>query len=146
MNEIMKSCVESRKEAIVNAYKLNEIEKKEVDDLFSKIEKIGMESKDAGDFETKFATSPLNQEYLDLFTKIATANAKKATTESIATGVAKGVAESTLRNAVGTAIPTTRAAVNQKVYDTARDIPVVGQALGIKQHLDFFNKFRRKGE
>lgn len=146
MDEIVKSCIESRKNAIVNAYTLNDSQKKEVDDLFVEIEKLGLESTDAGDFEAKFANSPLNSRYMDLFTKIATESAKSDTTSSIATGVAKGVAESTIRNAVGASIPTTRAAVHQEVYDKARDIPGVGEALGIKQHLDFLNKFRRKGE
>lgn len=146
MDEMIKNSIESRKNAIINAYNLNDQEKKEVDDLFIEIEKLGLESSDIGDFEAKFAVSPLNSKYMDLFTKIATNSAKSGTVNSVASGVAKGVVESAVRDAVGASIPTTRAAVNQEIYDKARDIPGVGEALGIKQHLDFLNKFRRKGE
>lgn len=41
-------------------------------------------------------------------------------------------------------MPTGRAAVNQKVMDTARGIPVVGDAMSIKQHVDFFKRFKKK--
>ena len=146
MDEMIKNSIESRKNSIINAYDLNDQEKKEVDDLFIEIENLGLESSDVGDFETKFASSPLNTEYMNLFTKIATSKAKSNTVNSVASGTIKNVAESTIRSAVGASIPTTKAAVNQEIYDKARDIPGVGEALGIKQHLDFLNKFRRKGE
>ena len=146
MDEMIKNSIDSRKNAIMNAYSLNDEQQKEVDDLFLKIENLGLESNDVGDFEAKFASSPLNTEYMDLFTKIATSQIESDNRKGLATNVAKGVAEGIVRDAVGASIPTTKAAVHQKVYDEARDIPVVGEALGIKQHLDFLNKFRRKGE
>ena len=146
MDEMVKNSIDSRKSAIMNAYALNSDEQKEVDDLFVKIENLGLESSDVGDFEAKFAASPLNTEYMNLFTKIATSQAQSDNAKGLARNVAKGVAEGMVRDAVGASIPTTRAAVHQKVYDEVRDVPVVGEALGIKQHLDFLNKFRRKGE
>ena len=144
MDEVVKSCIESRKNAITNAYQLNDKQQKEVDKLFSDIEKLGMESKDAGEFETKFAASPLNQKYMDLFTKIATEGAQSNLVTGTTTNVAKNVAESTIRNAVGASIPTTRAAVHQEVYDAARDIPGVGEVLEVKQYADFFGRFKKK--
>lgn len=144
MDETVKMSIDGRKNAIYNSYELNDKQKQEVEDLFTRIEKLGMEAKDAGDFEAKLATSPLNQEYMDLFTKIATNNVKSNTTKSIAAGVAVGVAESAVRSAVGARVPTTRAAVHQKAYDAARDIPGVGEALEVKQYADFFGRFKKK--
>ena len=144
MDDIVKASIDSRKSAITNAYELNDKQKNEVNDLFAKIEELGVEAKDAGDFEAKFAASPLNQQYLDLFTKIATENASSATQKSIVTGTAKGAAESIVRSAVGAEIPTTRAAVHQKAYDAARDIPGVGEVLEVKQYADFFGRFKKK--
>jgi hypothetical protein len=37
-----------------------------------------------------------------------------------------------------------RVRANQAAYDAARDIPVVGDALNVKQHFDFFSRFRKK--
>ena len=144
MDETIKLSIDGRKNAIYNSYELNDKQKQEVEDLFTRMEKLGMEAKDAGDFEAKLAASPLNQEYMDLFTKIATDSVKSNATKDMAAGVAKGVAASALRNAVGASIPTTRAAVHQEVYDKARDIPGVGEALEVKQYADFFGRFKKK--
>ena len=143
MDSSIKASIDARKNAIVNAYKLDEKTKKEVDDLFNRIEKLGAECKDVGEFETKLAASPLNQEYIDMFTKVATADASAATTQGMAEQMAVGVAESAVRSAIGSTVPTTRAAVNQKVYDVARDIPGVGDAMNIKQHIDLFKRFKK---
>ena len=32
----------------------------------------------------------------------------------------------------------------QEAYDTIRDIPIVGDAMTVKQHFDFFSRFRKK--
>ncbi len=145
MDQYVKASIDARRNAF-NSYELNDAQKKEIDDLFVEIEKLGATAKDAGDFETKFQASPLNQQYMDMFTKIATDSAASATTASIATGMAVGAAESVVRDAIGAKVPTTRAAVHQKVYDAARDIPGVGEALNIKQHVDFFSRFKKPKE
>ena len=142
MDQYVKASIDARKNAF-NSYDLNDAQKKEINDLFSEIEKLGKTAKDAGDFETKFQASPLNQKYMDMFTKIATESAASATTTSIATGMAVGAAESAIKNAIGSKVPTTRAAVHQKAYDAARDIPGVSEALNIKQHVDFFSRFKK---
>lgn len=144
MDETIKMSIESRKNAIINTYELSASEKEEVNNLFSKIEQLGMESKDSGEFETKLAASPLNQEYIDLFTKIATSNASKEAKENMVATSAASAAESIVRNAVGAEIPTTRAAVHQKAYDAARDVPILGEALEVKQYADFFGRFKKK--
>ena len=145
MDQYVKASIDARKNAF-SSYELNDTQKKEIDDLFVEIEKLGKTAKDAGEFEAKFQASPLNQQYMDMFTKIATDSAASATTASIATGMVAGAAESVVRDAIGAKVPTTRAAVHQKAYDAARDIPGVGEALNIKQHVDFFSRFKKPKE
>ena len=145
MDPTIKASIDARKNAF-GRYNLNDTQKKEIDDLFIKIEELGKTAKDAGDFETKFQASPLNQQYMDMFTKIATDSAKSDAAKSMVAGTAVSAAESALRGAVGANIPTTRAAVHQKAYDAARDIPGVGDALNIKQHVDFFSRFKKPKE
>jgi len=140
MDEYVKQSIDARKNAIFVAYKVDDAMNKKIETLFSEIEKLGKEAKDAMDFEAKFAASPLNQQYLDLFTEVATnsapANAPEVTKpkvgKTIAGGVAAGVAESALDDITRRVVPT-RAAVHQKAYDAARDIPGVGEALDISQ-------------
>ena len=72
MNEYVKSSIEARKQAFSSAYELTDTYKKKVDDLFKKIEDFGKSCTDAMDFENKFMASPLNKEYTDLFTEVAT--------------------------------------------------------------------------
>lgn len=144
MDSNVKISIDARKNAILNAYELSEKSKKEVEDLFTKIEELGTECKDAGEFESKFAASPLNKEYMDLFTKLATAGAEVGTVGGVAKQAVKNAAEGAVRSTIGSAVPTTRAAVHQKVFDAARDIPGVGEALGVKQHVDFFKRFKKK--
>ena len=110
--------------------------RKKVEDLFSEIEKLGVECKDAGEFETKFQASPLNQKYMDLFTEIATSSAGKQAAAGVAASMATGAVEGIARNALGNVVPT-RAAVHQKAYDVARDIPGVGDAIDISQKASY---------
>lgn len=75
MNEYVKGSIDGRKIAFTNSYELTSEYEKKVNDLFKKIEDFGKECNDVMDFETKFATSSLNEEYTNLFTEIA-ANCK----------------------------------------------------------------------
>ena len=75
MDDVIKQCIDGRKLAFSSAYELTDNYKKKVDELFKKIEDFGKTCNDAMDFETKFAASPLNKEYTDLFTEVA-ANCK----------------------------------------------------------------------
>lgn len=132
MDEYVKMSIDGRKSAITGSFKLDEKAQKKVDELFSEIEKLGKECKDASEFETKFQASPLNQKYMDLFTEIATSSASKQAAAGVAASMATGAIEGAARNALRNVIPT-RAAVHQKAYDAARDIPGVGEALDISQ-------------
>ena len=77
MDKYIKLSIDSRKNAISATYDVDTEMNKKIDKLFDKIEKIGTNCKDVGDFEAKFAASPLNQQYLDLFTEIATSGQAK---------------------------------------------------------------------
>ena len=144
MDKYVKQSIDARKNAMAASYNLDASAKKKIDTLFIEIEKLGEKCKDVGEFETEFQKSPLNQKYLDLFTEIATTSQPKAAASSdvekaksslgkqVAGGMVAGAAESTLNQAIHTVVPT-RAAVHQKAYDEVRDIPVVGDAINIKE-------------
>lgn len=71
MNEFVKQSIDGRKIAFSNSYELSSVYQKKVDELFRKIEEFGEGCSDSLEFETKFASSPLNSEYTNLFTEIA---------------------------------------------------------------------------
>ena len=73
MDEMIKNSIDGRRNAFSSIYEIKD-EKlvKKINDLFKKIEELGKNCSDVMDFETKFASSPLNQEYTDLFTEVAT--------------------------------------------------------------------------
>ncbi|MBO4813207.1 hypothetical protein J5491_03625 [Candidatus Saccharibacteria bacterium] len=145
MDKYVKQSIDARKNAISASYNLDAGAEKKVDAVFAEIEKLGKKCKDATEFEAEFQKSPLNQKYLDLFTEIATtAQPKNAATgaapggvgKMVAGGMVAGAAESALNQAVHTVVPT-RAAVHQKAYDEARDIPVVGEAIDVAQKASY---------
>ena len=73
MDEYVKGCIKGRKDIFTNNYEIKDQEiLKRIDDLFKRIEDFGKTCKDAGEFESKFMSSPLNQEYNDLVTEVAT--------------------------------------------------------------------------
>ena len=115
MDKYIKRSIDSRKNAISATYDVDTEMNKKIDKMFDKIEKIGTNCKDVGDFEAKFAASPLNQQYLDLFTEIATSGqAKVAVPEvskgeigkMVAGGTAAGIAESAAAQAINNVVPT----------------------------------------
>ena len=74
----IETAIKSRKDAFFAAYDIkDEGLLKEIEDLFNRISEFGKTCSDYMDFETKFATSPLNQEYINLFTKAATTGTSK---------------------------------------------------------------------
>jgi hypothetical protein len=155
MDKLIKQSIDARKNAFSASYKVDAEMQKKIDALFAEIDKLGEKSKDAGEFEAEFQKSPLNQQYLDLFTEIATkcapnTAAPKADTsgigKTIAGGVAVGVAQSAAEQAFQNAVPT-RAAVHQKAYDAARSVPGLGDAIDIAEKASYaahFGKLFRK--
>ncbi|MBR3177543.1 hypothetical protein IKF27_01915 [Candidatus Saccharibacteria bacterium] len=150
MDQNVKTSIDARENAITSTYALDGELKIKFDELFKKIEELGKTAKDSADFEAKFASSPLNQEYMDLFTEIATKNTAtglkgvaNASGASMGEIIAEGVMDQA-GNRIKRAVMPTRAQINQAAYDKARDIPGVGDAMTIKQHVDFFSRFRKK--
>ena len=149
MEQNVKQSIEARRSAIFATYEVGEELTKKVEKLFGEIEKLGMKCKDVGEFETEFAKSPLNQQYLDLFTEVATNGQVKAEIlqtvpsgtpsgigEMMAESVVEGVADRAMEQAERAVMPT-RAAVHQEAYDAVRDIPVVGDAIDIGQKASY---------
>ena len=74
----IKTAIEGRKAAFFSAYDITDQKiKAKIDELFTRIEEFGKTCKDYADFETQFAVSPLNQEYINLFTEVATTSQSK---------------------------------------------------------------------
>lgn len=132
MDEYIKQSIEGRKNAIGATYEVSTEMQKKIDALFEKIEKFGAKCKDVSDFESKFATDSLNQEYMNLFTEIATGAVNKRAAGQVAESMAGGVVEGMARNALGNVVPT-RASARQAVDDTLRKTPVVGDVIDISQ-------------
>ena len=72
MDKTIKDSIEARHNAFINSYQItDENLKKEIDNLFMKMSKLGEECSDVMEFESKFATSPLSGEYMMLYRKMA---------------------------------------------------------------------------
>lgn len=141
MDEYVKMSIDSRKQAIFSSYTVPDKLKQKIEDLFKEIEKLGATCKDTSEFETKFAASPLSKRYTDIFVELA--NGGESVKSSMASAVAGGIVGSVADDVKRRVLPT-RASVNQKVYDEARKIPGVGDALHVKQYVDLFGGFRKK--
>ena len=70
MDSGVKQAIDARHDAFKNAYELSDEFNDEIESLFKKIYEFGNTCSDAMDFENKFMTSPLNEEYNNLFIKI----------------------------------------------------------------------------
>jgi len=149
MNELVKASIDSRHQSFFAAYDIkDENILKKIEELFKRIEEFGAGCIDSADFEMKFASSPLNQEYIDLFTLVAqtseaktiehTENHVKSDAEYLADEVASDV-----RYVADDLTMPARRKARQEVYDKARDIPVLGEAMTAKQHFDFFSRFKK---
>ena len=151
MNNLVEASIKARKDAIFNAYDINNqaiIDK--IEDLFIRINKLGESSTDNADFETKFANSTLNTEYINLFTEIANSfNQKNIQTEENTNIKTDGEyilddAKSEVKYQLESAVQPLKGQVARDAYDKIRDIPVVGDAINIKQKIDFFSRFKKK--
>lgn len=142
MNDLIKTSIESRRNALFSAYDIKDPGNlKTIDDYFVKLEEFAKDCKDVTDFETKFMSSPLSKEYTDLFVQISQT---ECTTEGVAPTITEND-EYTLQDELkDDAERLMRRKARQKAYDVARDIPVLDEALTAKQHFDFFSRFRKK--
>jgi hypothetical protein len=153
MDQSIKLSIDARKNAVYNAYNITDSSiKNKVEDLFNRINAFGETCSDVMDFETKFASSELNQEYINLFTEIATSCSQieykseprddiKSDADYImddASSEAKYIAEDITQ-------PMRREAY-QATYDAVRDVPVVSEVMEANQYVDMFNKLTGKNK
>ena len=150
MNDMVKMSIDGRKNAFYSAYEINDASiKKEIDELFDKIYDFGKDCKDAQEFETAFATSSLNTEYINLFTKVAQ-SCKPIVYESAPTNVksdeqiAKEELESELRYQAREATLPARRVAREAVDSAARRTHILGDVIQAKQTMDLFSRFRKK--
>ena len=139
MNEIVKNSIDARKNAIYNTYEVsNDKLKKEIDELFDRIYEFGKDIKDQSEFETKFNSSELNQEYISLFTKVAQSSPivkDLSNQNNVVSDVGNMVLDEAEMELDSLTHPMRHQAY-QKANDAIRDIPVVGDLLTVKQHVD----------
>lgn len=149
MNDLVKNCVESRKTAIFNAYDVkNEDNINKIDDFFKRLEEFANDYNDVMEFENAFAKSELNQEYMSLFTQIASTEApknidvnaykqdtNKISKEELQDTIVDDIAEDIISRGRGIAV--------RDAYDKIRDVPGVGEAIDIKNKIDFFGRFKK---
>ena len=153
MNDLVKNSIDSRKNAILSSYNITEksmLDK--IESLFKRMYEFGESCSDAMDFENKLATSELNQEYIQLFTEIAT-NCSQIERQREGNRYVKSDAEyvadeiaSEIRYQTRNATEPIRRQMRQEAYDKARNMPVIGDIMTAKQHYDFFSRFKKKKE
>ena len=150
MNDLVKVSIDSRKNSIFNAYNVVDqglIEK--IEDLFKRINEFGESCTDNLDFETKFASSQLNQEYIQLFTEIATSCTPivRQTEERQVKSdeeYRREEIESEIRYQTRNATEPIRRQIYQESYSAALNTPIVGDIISAKNQIDFFSKFKKK--
>ena len=150
MNDLVKNSIDSRKNAVFSAYNITDqsiIDK--IEDLFKRINEFGEGCTDTMDFETKFAVSPLNQEYIGLFTEIATSCTPivRQTEERQVKSdeeYRKEEIESEIRYQTRSATEPIRRQIHQETYSAALRTPIVGDIISAKNQIDFFSKFKKK--
>lgn len=134
MDSNIRISVDSRRNAIFNTYNINDgkiLDK--INDLFNRIEEFAATCSDIQDFETKFLTSPLNQEYTNIFTEVATKCSMKGAQESNDESLIKNELLDDISHPIKTQL-------NQKKMDVLRDLPVVGDIMYAQQNIDMVNK------
>lgn len=153
MNEMVKNAIISRKESIYAYYEIEDIEQKEkIENLFNRIMEFGKKYDDNLKFETDFATSELNQEYIDLFTELSKVckpkeikqtvddnskgyGVKDAVIDTIETEIELNIRDKTMPY---------RRKVREETMSKLRGMPVIGDLLYMKQLKDFFGRFKKK--
>lgn len=158
MNDLIKNSIDARKQAFYNAYEIENADIKEkIEFLFKKIEEFANSFNDLLEFENSFAVSELNKEYIDLFTLVATTEKSKLPNKEDNNNNDEEQPEQDGKKDLGVlgmvadevkedVTYRLRKKAHDEIYDKVRDIPVVGDAINIKQHVDFFSRFKKKKE
>lgn len=146
----IKSSIENRKAAFYSAYDITDKSiEKEIEDLFSRIEDFGKTCKDGMDFEAKFATSELNTEYINMFTKVATTCKTKLqpvednpNVESDAEYIAREAAED-IEYAIDSATQPLRHEAYERSKEALRSNPVGNALFNANNQLENLNHIRK---
>lgn len=153
MDSSIQMSIDARKNAFFNAYEITDQNLlNKIEDLFNRINELGKESSNISDFETSFASSPLNQEYINLFTEVAMNSKPKDLTshdyveEKSTTDIVLDEVSSDLSYALDDMTHPMRREANQKAMDALRDAPVIGDILYAKQNIDMVNKITGKNK
>ncbi len=148
MDEQIKNSINVRKSSIYDYYNLNDAMNSKVEDYFKRVEEFAGDCKDVADFETKFQTSPLSQEYMGLFTELATTcspkGAMKAQAEAFKERDFKQDMKEELEYQMKDATMPARRMAREQMDRQLRSTPIIGDAIQAKQTFDLFGKFRRK--
>ena len=139
MDDLIKNSIESRIDCIYNSYEIEDEDiKDDIIDIKNRLYELGRTCSDVGEFETKLAGSYLNQEYIDLFTKLAmNCKVKGAPVEE---------EDSVLEEIGDDAARYVRRKARSEVESKVRGIPVVGDIMQAQNTFDLFNKYRKKDE
>ena len=152
MDDLIKNSIDSRKDSIFNVYEVKDKNLlKEIDDLFDKMRDLGKTCKDLNEFEAKLASSSLNQEYIDLFTKIAQSSnyilkandTLPSHVKSTGEEIAEDVADEARYRMKEATLPARRIA-REQAESKLRSTPIIGDIMHVKQRLDLFGGFKRK--
>ncbi len=156
MDETIKQSIEARKNAFINSYEITDATlKKEIEELFNKMNELGKECKDVMEFESKFATSPLSGEYTKLYTKMASTCEMvsldkmfgKDTSETKEEKIVKEQDEvkekSDLEHAVDESMQPVRRMVKEEIRSELRKTPL-GDIEQVSNTSSLFNKWLKK--
>ena len=142
MNDILKPSIESRKQALFSQYDIQDPGNlKTIEDYFKKLEEFAKDYNDVMAFETAFAASPLCKEYSDLFVQIMNTERTVDGKAPVVDVPEEYTPQDELRDDMERAV---RRRARQDAYNAARDVPILGEAMTAKQHIDFFGRFRKK--
>lgn len=151
MDDQIKLSIDGRRAAFANAYELTPEAESKVANLFKDIEALGKSCKDSADFEAKLAASPLNQQYINLFTEIAQTCKSKLTDtpdpvlppEQTAGDIAADLAKTEAELAIDGTVQHFRGRAYRAAYDKARDVPGVGDAISVRNKIDLLKRFKK---
>ena len=137
MNELIKQSIDAKKKAIYDYHDVTSVKTKEkIDDFFEKVEEFGSNYTDIMQFENDFTSSSLMKEYTDLFTLVIQSE-----------NVNEMIHDTNVANEIGDSFKNhIRRKTREKRDQELRNMPVIGDILNVKQHIDLFSKFRKKDE
>lgn len=150
MDAQIKNSIDIRKNTIFDVYNVDDKEMQiKIENLFLKIEELANECKDVAEFETKFTSSKLNKEYMDLFSELPS---KCTLKNAIKNQVKENFNQQTIANDIKNEIEfQSTESINRieahacnQVIDKVSDIPVIGDVIQAKKTFDVFKRFKRK--